>query len=224
MTSSASTSLRFVVSDSDEIVEFSPQRLIIAGYTGRDRDSVQAHIDELARIGIPPPPRVPMFYEIPAELVTTSEQILVGGAHSSGEVEPVLIQTTEALYLGLGSDHTDREVEKRDIGESKASAPKPVGSRIIAFDRVRENWDRIAMHCEVDGSLYQSGSLSALLSPDVLLEELAAAGGRLDPGTVMFCGTVPLLDHTFVYGSHYQLTMGLPDGTILAHAYGVTHH
>src|SRR5690606_30439461 len=51
------------------------ERAIIAGYTGRDRASVQAHIDELAAIGIPPPPQVPMFYPIPRELLTNDAAV-----------------------------------------------------------------------------------------------------------------------------------------------------
>ena len=35
------------------------EMVIVAGYTARDREAVMHHIDELAAIGIPPPPTVP---------------------------------------------------------------------------------------------------------------------------------------------------------------------
>ena len=36
--------------------------VIVAGYTGRDRELVQHHIDELAAIGVPPPGRFPAYW------------------------------------------------------------------------------------------------------------------------------------------------------------------
>jgi 4-hydroxyphenylacetate 3-monooxygenase len=196
-------------------------RTIIAGYTGRDRDSVQAHIDELANIGIAPPPTVPMFYQIPRELLTSDDGIEVGGAATSGEVEPVLVRLDGGLFLGVGSDHTDREVEKRDIAESKASAPKPVSRTLVPFADVEEQWDDIELSCLLDGDLYQHGYLKELTHPRDLLREMVARGDDLRPGDAMFCGTMPLITGEFVYGSHYLLRMTLPGGLRIEHEYHV---
>ena len=51
-------------------IELEPEAFVIAGYTGRDRASVQKHIDELAHEGIAPPPEVPMWYEMPPAILT----------------------------------------------------------------------------------------------------------------------------------------------------------
>jgi 4-hydroxyphenylacetate 3-monooxygenase len=202
-------------------ITLDPQRLVIAGYTARDQAAVQAHIDELAHIGVAPPPRVPMFYEIPADLLTTEAAIVVDGAETSGEVEPVLISSGGGLYLGLGSDHTDRQVEKRDIAESKASAPKPLGSRVLPLERVAAVWDQVELTCRLDGEVYQQGRLEVMLPPDALLRKIAAAGRPVQPDCVMFCGTLPLLRGAFIYGTTYQLELRLPDGTSLTHTYDV---
>lgn len=196
-------------------------RAIIAGYTGRDRGSVQAHIDELARIGIAPPPAVPMFYDIPRELVTADSIIAVDGPSTSGEVEPVLVNLAAGLFLGVGSDHTDREVEKKDIGESKASAPKPVSRTLVPFESVAAHWDEIEISCMLDGTAYQRGCLGELTHPDDLFREFRARGNDLRPGDVMFCGTPPLLGGEFRYGTKYQVRMTLPGGLCIEHEYTV---
>jgi len=204
-----------------ENVTVRPGRLVIAGYTARDQDAVRAHIDELAHIGVAPPPQVPMFYEIPASLATTEPTILVDGERTSGEVEPVVVRHGDRLYLGLGSDHTDREVETRDIAESKASALKPVGRQVVPLDRATAVWDEIEVTCRLDGDLYQQGALAAMLTPHDLLERLGASGRGLDADGMMFCGTLPLLTGSFVYGASYELALRLPDGAELTHTYDV---
>src|SRR5665213_4379411 len=72
-------------------VQLTPEAFIIAGYTGRDRAMVQKHIDELEREGIAPPPEVPMWYQMPPEILTTAAAIEVTSAQSCGEVEPLLV-------------------------------------------------------------------------------------------------------------------------------------
>lgn len=206
---------------SGTVVPVRARRLIIAGYTGRDQDAVRAHIEELAAIGVPAPPRTPMFYDIPARLVTTAPAIQVAGEQTSGEIEPVLIRAAGKTYLGLGSDHTDRQVERHDIAQSKSSAPKPLAQGVIDFEEVAARWDDIALSCRVDGELYQRGTAAALLRPDSLLERLAADSRPLRDGELMFCGTLPLLAGGFVYGVTYELELSLPDGRMLAHTYQV---
>ncbi|MEW2386445.1 DUF2848 family protein [Micromonospora sp. NPDC047707] len=220
--SARTRALAFTVVGSSERLSLSPRRLVIAGYTASDRAAVQAHIDELAHLGVAPPPRVPMFYDVPVGLATTETVIVVEGAETSGEVEPVLISTGGRLYLAVGSDHTDREVEKRDIAESKASAAKPVGDHVVPVERATAVWDDIEMVCRLDGEIYQRGRLAAMLPPGTLLDKLRAVGGQPLAGeALMFCGTLPLLAGTFVFGTTYELELRLPDGTSLSHSYDV---
>src|SRR5215211_6347619 len=82
--------------------------VILAGYTGRDREKVLHHIEELKALGVAPPPRVPMFYPVDAGLLTTGERIQVQRAETSGEVEVYLVADRQGLLVGIGSDHTDR--------------------------------------------------------------------------------------------------------------------
>src|SRR5262245_41307430 len=87
---------------------FPVRRVINAGYVGRDQDAVRVHIEELRREGVPPPAAVPMLFPLPSDSVTTANRIEVGGGETSGEVEYALLLAGDAVYVGVGSDHTDR--------------------------------------------------------------------------------------------------------------------
>lgn len=197
-------------------------RSIVAGYTGRDEEQVRHHIDELAAIGVAPPPEVPMLYPMPDGAVTTADEVTVSGDNSSGEIEPVLIRHRGCSYLGIGSDHTDRTLETVDIGESKRVCPKPIGLHVVAVDDwTAFDWDSCHARSWVDGALYQDGSLAGLRRPDNLLAIVAARLTDLadDEDFVCFAGTLPLLDGKFVPGVAWELELALPDGRTLRHTY-----
>jgi len=213
--------LTLTVAETGERVDLRNPRAIIAGYTARDQHAVQAHIDELAEIGVEPPPQVPMFYEVDAALLTTDPVIEVDGARTSGEVEPVLVRAGGRTYLGVGSDHTDRELETRGVAESKAAAPKPLSELVLEIDPDGRWWDDVHAQCHVDDQLYQEGQLATLLTPRQLLDELADRGSPLTGDAVMFCGTFPLLTGEFVFGNSYRLKLRPPQGAPLTHTYDV---
>ena len=174
--------------------EVSIDSLVIAGWTGRDADAVRAHIRELEQIGVAPPPRTPMFYRVAADNLTTAAAIEVAGQTSSGEVEVVLISSVSGLWVGLGSDHTDRSLEKQCVTLSKQICAKPLGTCVWPLAEVVDHWDELELTSSVslDGEEvpYQHGRVSALRNPLALAE--AYCGGReLPPRTAMFCGTLP---------------------------------
>src|SRR5229473_104178 len=138
---------------------------IVAGWTGRDAAAVEKHITELAALG----------------------------AHSGGEVEFVLLQHGGRMWVGAGSDHTDREVETYGVTVSKQMCDKPVAPVFWAFDDVAPHWDQLTLRAHVtEGGarvLYQEGAVAAMLPPADLLAR-HAKDGRLADDTLMFCGTL----------------------------------
>lgn len=211
----------FVVMGSDEPLSVRPERLVVAGYTARDQASVARHIEELAAIGVPPPPAVPMFYDLDPALLSTDAHVEVGGAATSGEVEPVVVRHRGTYYLGVGSDHTDREIERTDIAASKAACPKPVGGDLVEIgtDLSFPGWDAIEARSDVDGRPYQAGAVSSLRHPAELVERMTATLGEIAGDLVLFCGTFALLGGTFVHGDTWSLSLSLPAGARLAHTY-----
>jgi hypothetical protein len=172
-------------------------RLIIAGWTGRDPEAVNHHIAELAQIGVQPPREVPMFYRVGASLMTQANAIEVIGADSSGEVEFVLVSSGDRIFVGVGSDHTDRKVETYGVTVSKQVCAKPVSSELWPLDEIETHWDQLILRSFVTRAgeriLYQEGSVARMLAPKELIARLPDSPGALPSGTAMFCGTLPAL-------------------------------
>jgi hypothetical protein len=160
--------------------------LVIAGWTGRDEAALKKHIRELEEIGVKPPKTTPIFYRVSASLFTHSNQIQVSGPDTSGEVEFVLINRDSALFVSVGSDHTDRKAETIGVSLSKQLCEKPASRDSWAYDEVKDHWERLVLRSWSDGELYQEGPVTAMRSP----EELIKLYGSLAPGNAMFCGTL----------------------------------
>jgi hypothetical protein len=159
----------------------------VAGWTGRDREAVEHHMAELEALGVPRPSTAPVFYRVSASRLTTASTIESTEA-SSGEVEPVLLRHDGRLWVGAGSDHTDRDVEGYSVAVSKQLCDKPVAREMWAFDDVAEHWDELVLRSWIDGdTVYQEGVLSNLMKPDELMSR---AEPQLAEGTLMFCGTL----------------------------------
>jgi hypothetical protein len=164
---------------------------VIAGWTGRDQRKVAEHVAELKALGVAAPSTTPLFYRVSASRLTAAIEIECCGESSSGEVEAVVLRFGGSLWVGAGSDHTDRKVEAYGVAVSKQMCDKPVGAELWAFDEVAPHWDSLVLRSWADGFLYQEGTTAALLDPRELIERYAS--GTLPDETAMFCGTLPAI-------------------------------
>ncbi len=168
--------------------------LVVAGWTGRDSVAMEAHIAELEKLGVPRPKSTPIFYRAAASLLTQQSTIEVVGVHSSGEVEPVLFSLASGLWVGIGSDHTDRKVETAGITISKQLCAKPVSTQLWRLEDIAGHWDAIIIRSFAwrhgTKRLYQEGALKLMRHPRDLLDRYCGPGNDLPLGTAMFCGTI----------------------------------
>ena len=165
---------------------------VIAGWTGRDPVARDKHIAELEAIGIARPASTPIYYRVSARRLTTEDSIEVSGGDSSGEVEFVLIGWQGRVFVGLGSDHTDRKVETYSITVSKQMCDKVMAPVLWELEDVAGHWDQLILRsfAWIGGArvLYQEGTLDNMLS----VAELVRRGfedGKLPDGCAMFGGT-----------------------------------
>lgn len=193
--------------------------VVVAGWTGRDPAAVEKHIRELEALGVKRPASTPIFYRVAAARLTTAAEIEVVGENSGGEVEFVLLRHDGRLWVGAGSDHTDRAVEAYGVTVSKQMCDKPLAPAFWAFDDVAPHWDRLVLRAHIieNGAhrLYQDGAVAAMLAPLDLIRRFIGARdgiarkasvdlGRGEAGTLgkepadevlpentlMFCGTL----------------------------------
>ena len=198
---------------SETAAQLTLREVLLAGYTGRDRNAVMDHVRELEAIGVAPPPRVPMVYEVPPELVTTASSIDVHAAETSGEAEICLAAYQGELLIGVGSDHTDRKQEVVDVAHSKTLCSKVIGRRFWRVTALQDHWDTIELSSwtSEDGvkRLYQRGTLAEFLRVDDLLREVRDAGHPDLTERLIFGGTLPTIGG-LAYGSRFEAELRDP--------------
>ena len=173
-----------------------PSALVVAGWTGRDGAAIEHHIEELAALGVPRPSSVPLYYRMAAQLLTQSDEIEALGEHSSGEAEPVLFFSRGEWWLGVASDHTDREVERHSVAVSKQMCAKPLAASAWRWRDVAARQDEIALRSRIleDGRWvdYQRGTLAAIRPLAALRDGVPGLAERPE-GFFMTCGTLAAL-------------------------------
>lgn len=189
------TLLQFRINgNSDDILTFNVKKLVNAGYTGRNQEEVQQHIDELKEKGIPGPDEIPTYFPkfkdrlTQAAVVETLDQV----GHT-GEAEYVLLCSGDEIYVAAGSDHTDRVLEQTSIPKAKQYFPNFISQDVWRLSEIRDCFDKIILrsHVEHEGKkiLFQEAPLSALLAPAELLERVRKIVKDTE-GLVIYSGTV----------------------------------
>lgn len=189
--------------------------MINAGFTGRDRAAAQHHIDELAAEGIPVPDEIPVLYPvIRRTLLPGVDGIEVYSGKTCGEAEYVLLIDPDGeVWVGIGSDHTDRHLEETDIPRAKQICPNVMSDTLWPLAEVVDHWDRLILRMRqwVGGEeiLYQEGPLELMMAPGPLMDLVADRTGRDLAGCALFSGTIGNLTGGFVFGN--RVTAELED-------------
>jgi len=184
--------------------------LFAIGYAGRSMEKTMAHIRELEEhLGVPAPKKIPTIFQMSVQNLTQDRDLWFVGENTCGEVEYMILTQGDRLYIGIGSDHTDRKLESVSVPKAKQVALKPIGRDIWDYEDVKDHWDgiRLRSYQTVGGkeSLYQDGSLADILPVEFLLNELKTRIGNVSH-SVIFSGTVPALDG-FRYGDNFRCEM-----------------
>jgi len=138
--------MEFMVGGAPRRIEMKPL-LSLPLEPGATRPRSNTH-RRLAAIGVKRPRAIPCFYRLGANLLTTAPEVDVVGEDSSGEVEFVLVAEPDAMYVGVGSDHTDRKVEASALPYRSRCAPsRSAGS--LAIHGCTEHWDRLVLRSHV---------------------------------------------------------------------------
>ncbi|SFP17231.1 Protein of unknown function [Variovorax sp. PDC80] len=173
-----------------------PNALVVAGWTGRDSAAIEHHIEELAALGVPRPSSVPLYYRMASLLLTQSSEIEALGDQSSGEAEPLLFFAQGEWWLGVASDHTDRQVESYSVAVSKQMCAKPLAASAWRWRDVEAHQDAIELRSRIleDGRWvdYQRGTLAAI-RPLAALRDGLPGLGKEPEGLFMTCGTLAAL-------------------------------
>jgi 2-keto-4-pentenoate hydratase/2-oxohepta-3-ene-1,7-dioic acid hydratase in catechol pathway len=187
------------------------RRLLVAGFTGREQEEVARHVEELRAFGAPAPETTPCMFVLDPALLTAADRISVTGTFTSGEVEPVVVVHDGARLLTVGSDHTDRDVERKSLADSKHACPKVIGTGCVPADQVAD-WDAVTITSWADGepTPYQQGTLRSLLTLPDLEARLRPLGITLADGDVLFMGTVPVTGGELRPANRFRAALRVP--------------
>lgn len=207
------TTLAFELPDGST-TSVSVAHLLNAGYAGREQDEVQAHIAELAELGVPGPSVTPALYPVSAYLAQQVSEVSVQHGRTSGEAEWALVITEEGPLLTVACDHTDRELEVHGVAWSKNASPDVLGRKAWRLDDVRDHLDQITLkawvgEADVPDTLIQDSTLGALLTPDYWLDVLTERGLNA-PGTVLISGTVAMTSGVDQFARSWKVEMADP--------------
>ena len=195
-----------------EPLSFSVRRMVNAGFVGRDREAVRRHIEELKKEGVPVPEEVPTLYPVASYLITTGDALEVVGESTSGEAEFVLLLEGGKIYVGAGSDHTDRDLEASSIIKAKQICPNVISSVVWPYEEVKQVWDALVLRSWVERGgqriLYQQTKLASIMSAEDIISFVRSKvkDGDLD-GTVIYSGTVSALGGKIIYGEGFEVEL-----------------
>ena len=191
------TDFKLITHSGEKSISVEVKDLVIAGWTGRNKDAMEKHMAELEAIGIQRPKTAPIFYRVSANLLTQNKVISVVGEDSSGEVEYFVLNDGGTLYMGVGSDHTDRNVEAYNVTVSKQLCEKPISNSLWLYDDVVGHWDDIILRSYAieneERCLYQEGPITTMLPLEDLVQRYNGGSKELQSNTLMFCGTLSVI-------------------------------
>ena len=175
--------VEFTVDGEKVTVEIKKQ--LLAGRTSRDAEEVKRHLEELRKTGVKLSDEAPIFHTKIADRITTAPVLeYVSGWKSSGEVEFVLlVDDNERIYVGVCSDHTDRDLQTYNTNLAKQVFDTAIAPELWKYEEVIGHWDRLEMRAWVMEAgrklLYQEGKLEEMLRPEVIFEKVKErAAGR----------------------------------------------
>jgi hypothetical protein len=230
-----SARLRFTVNSIKErkgrssVLTLSVKNCICLGWSARDAAALQAHVEELAKLGIRGPLETPEVFVVSTRLVTTGSRIAVKNDETSGEVEYVLVVHGGRTYATVGSDHTDRRLEAKDILQSKRRYAKVISKNVWPLDEVIGHWDSLILRSwcnrdsDSDQELYQEASVSALIPPESVIRKLETVVSTTEDALVM-SGTIPTVSEKLVFAQRFVMEMEDPVlGRSLGSEYEILH-
>ena len=202
--------------------------LICGGYSGRNQEVVNRHVEELRAHGLEAPRQTPIFFKISTNQALTEEAVEVLNGHTSGEVEFVLLCVAgEPRWVSVGSDHTDRDMERHSIAASKQMYPKILAPTVWPLAEVLPHWDALILRSWVyiDGTRqpYQEDTLQAMLTPaDLLAAATREYGPQALQHAVVFSGTLATLGGELQCGERFDIELLDPVlGRRLQHSYAI---
>lgn len=205
--------MTLAVQGENKNIDLAINHVFNAGYAGSDQEKVQEHIDELVKLGVEAPTTTPILFPVSNYIVSTTNDIQVQHGQTSGEIEYVLIWHEGEIYVTVGSDHTDRELETFSVPMSKQAYPNVIAEDVWKYEDIKDHWNKIELTCwgiyGDEKKVYQRGTCADLLSPDKWTENFAKLEVE-NEGNMFFSATINTEENTLAFADKYEFEMHDP--------------
>lgn len=181
--------------------EFDIQALCGLGFTSKNREIIQAHIDEQLALGITTSQDIPHYFLCWPGLLNFENRLFVVGKDTSGEVEFTIVKGEDKrIYIGLISDHCDRQVSALKVTKSKQVCSRPVCRQLWLWEDVKDHWDQITLkayqYVGTKKVLYQEGTMGDYIPlPEII--DFAEGSMKRDRNYLVMSGTVATVSGYF---------------------------
>lgn len=209
---------------------FPLDRIYHLGFTVKDPAVMKKHMEEIRKEGIPfeDPPEKPAIFQMSHWTATTATEITVQGPKTSGEVEFVILVKGQQVFVTVGSDQTDRDLERISVPWSKQVCQDVICPTVWPLDDLADHWDQLVLESEVKVGRkaipYQRDIVGVFMHPrdmvEFVLRKVPSARQR---GIALYSGTLPTVQGQVEYGDSW--TIRLIDPVLnrkLEHVYEVT--
>lgn len=202
-------------------------RVYNLGFTIRDREKMQAHLDEVEGVHVDWPPRPPIIFPISAWATLTDEDVPVQFDRTSGEIEIVTVVDGDELLVGVGSDHTDRALEATNIPWGKQVAPNILAPTLWRWEEVKDHWDEVLLESTIDSGngpeLYQKAGVAEFWTPQEMVDSVKGRIVEVPGVRMFFSGTVVSVDAKLNFGHIFTMKMIDPvTERTIEHTYRIT--
>ena len=170
-----------------------------ARFSSRQVEAMRQHLDQaIVRDGhyTVATQTNPSIFHVGRYLLTQDDEFEVQGPLSGGEAEVVAVREGHELFITLGSDQCDRELDALFPDKPKQMCPHPIATTAWPYDEVKDHWDqmRIYSHVVVEGH-----EVTLQDSPIVELVDLEYLLGMdgvkiLHDAMVLYCGASEFLE------------------------------
>ena len=137
----------------------------------------------------------PSIFRIGRYLLTQDDEFEVQGTLTGCEAEVVAICTDDEIFISVGSDQCDRELDPFFPDKPKQMCPHPIAATAWPYDEVRDHWDQLRIYSEVEVAGHTVPIQDTTIDTQVDLEYLLAMDPvkSLSEPKVLYCGAAPFL-------------------------------
>ncbi len=186
------------------------ERVAVLGFTSRNKELLEKHKSELGIGNAEKVDLYPRVYWIDPTRLTPNGEIFVVGNNTSGEVEYFALFDNGEFYITVGSDHTDRELEKISIHKSKQVCNKVISNEFWKYSDVYGHFDKLILESYVfntaGAKLYQRGKVGDILEFEEL-SKIAKNNCTDCERLCFFSGTVPTINGKFEFAERWKMVL-----------------